>query len=437
MKKADVKDKNESKEKIKNSNKNLSLKQVENKVKSFNNEKKILKFTENKKIEQNFGLFEYILLGVILLLIFSLLGYFIGRTNNTFNNSFITVDKEIQKFIEEYNYILNNYYGDIDEEELIANAIKGMLTSLDDYSQFIDNGSNNFEISLKGEFEGIGIGILNDNSGNIFISTIYPNSPAAKVGLKENDIIKKINDQYLENVSTTDLVDKISNLESFELTILRNEEELKFNLEKDIIIIESVHSELLENNIGYLKVDTFAQNTDEQFEKKLKDLESKNMTGLIIDLRNNGGGHLTTVENMLSLFLNNTHVIYQTEDKNNIEKIYSDGKEDKKYPIVILQNVSSASASEIMATALKEQLGAYIIGNTSYGKGTVQNLQTISGIGQYKITTKKWLTSNGIWINDIGVSPDLEISISEDYLKNPILENDNQYQSAIKYMEEK
>ena len=192
-----------------------------------------------------------------------------------------------------------------------------------------------------------------------------------------------------------------------------------------------------ENNIGYIKVDVFANNTYSQFQKALIELENNNMKSLIIDLRGNSGGHLLAVENMLSLFMNDTHVIYQTEDKDGIEKIYSTGNKDKEYNIVILQNSGSASASEVMATSLREQLGAYIIGNTSYGKGTVQNLQTISGIGQYKVTTKKWLTSNGEWINEVGVKPDLEVSLSEDYYKNPILENDDQYQTAIKYLNEK
>lgn len=387
--------------------------------------------------KQKYSSFELVLIFVICALIFSLVGYFIGKKADLGNGSYSTTSKEIQKFIEEYNYILENYYGDIDKDELISNAIKGMVSSLDEYSQFVDEDSNNFSITLEGEYEGLGVGISMTTDNEIIIASIYPNSPAEKAGLKIYDVITKFNDESVEGLSTSDLVDKISNTENIKLTVLRDTEELTFDLKKEKVVIESVHSEMKEDNIGYIKVDIFANNTYSQFQRALTELENNGMESLIIDLRGNSGGHLLAVENMLSLFMNDTHVIYQTEDKNDVEKIYSTGNKDKTYKIVILQNLGSASASEVMATSLREQLGAYIIGNTSYGKGTVQSLQTISGVGQYKVTTKKWLTSNGEWINEIGVKPDLEVSLTEDYYKNPILENDTQYQAAIKYLNEK
>ena len=433
-----------SKKNANKKNKNVNIEDVSKKIEKKISEKKvnkkkniekelIIKETEKEKN----GFFEVILISVIIALIFSLIGYFIGKKTNFENGDYSTATKEIQKFIEEYNYVLENYYGEIDKEELISGAIKGMLSSLDEYSQFVDEDSNNFSITLEGEYEGLGVGISLTTENEIIISTIYPNSPAEKAGLKIYDVITKFNDENVEGLTTSDLVDKISNTENIKLTILRGTEELNFELKKEKIVIQSVHSEMEENNIGYIKVDVFANNTYSQFQKALIELENNNMKSLIIDLRGNSGGHLLAVENMLSLFMNDTHVIYQTEDKDGIEKIYSTGNKDKEYNIVILQNSGSASASEVMATSLREQLGAYIIGNTSYGKGTVQNLQTISGIGQYKVTTKKWLTSNGEWINEVGVKPDLEVSLSEDYYKNPILENDDQYQTAIKYLNEK
>ena len=433
-----------SKKNANKKNKNVNIEDVSKKIEKKISEKKvnkkkniekelIIKETEKEKN----GFFEVILISVIIALIFSLIGYFIGKKTNFENGDYSTATKEIQKFIEEYNYVLENYYGEIDKEELISGAIKGMLSSLDEYSQFVDEDSNNFSITLEGEYEGLGVGISLTTENEIIISTIYPNSPAEKAGLKIYDVITKFNDENVEGLTTSDLVDKISNNENIKLTILRGTEELNFELKKEKIVIQSVHSEMEENNIGYIKVDVFANNTYSQFQKALIELENNNMKSLIIDLRGNSGGHLLAVENMLSLFMNDTHVIYQTEDKDGTEKIYSTGNKDKEYNIVILQNSGSASASEVMATSLREQLGAYIIGNTSYGKGTVQNLQTISGIGQYKVTTKKWLTSNGEWINEVGVKPDLEVSLSEDYYKNPIIENDDQYQTAIKYLNEK
>ena len=431
------KDKKTEKKKVikKNTKKKVDIDIVSEKI----TKPKVKKVEIEEKIidNQKYSSFELVLIFVICALIFSLVGYFIGKKADLSNGDYSTATKEIQKFIEEYNYILENYYGDIDKDELISNAIKGMVSSLDEYSQFVDEDSNNFSITLAGEYEGLGVGITMTTDNEIIISSIYPNSPAEKAGLNIYDVITKFNGESVEGLSTSDLVDKISNTDSIKLTILRDTEELTFDLKKEKVVIESVHSEMKENNIGYIKVDIFANNTYSQFQKALTKLENDGMESLIIDLRGNSGGHLLAVENMLSLFMNDTHVIYQTEDKNGIEKIYSTGNKDKTYKIVILQNLGSASASEVMATSLREQLGAYIIGNTSYGKGTVQNLQTISGVGQYKVTTKKWLTSNGEWINEVGVKPDLEISLSEDYYKKPTLENDSQYQAAIKYLNEK
>ena len=395
---------------------------------------------ESKPVEVNKdnlkknGLFELIVTIVLAILLLLLVGYFVGRESNFKDDNYLTANKEIQKFIEEYNYILENYYGDIDKDELILSAIKGMLSSLDEYSQFIDTTSNNTDITLEGEYVGVGIGVVNDAVGNIIISQIYPNSPALEAGIQVNDVIVKFNDESLKNTTTTELVEKIDKVDNMKLTILRDEEEIEFELEKSKIILQSVEYEMKDNNIGYIKVDIFAKNNNQQFAEALKKLENQGLNGLIIDLRNNSGGHLSSVKDMISLFLDSNHVIYQIEDKDSVEKVYSSGNKDAEYQIVILQNLNSASASEVMASALHEQLGAYIIGNTSYGKGTVQRLQTVSDIGQYKLTVEKWLTSNGDWIDGVGIKPDLELSLSDDYKKDPILANDNQYQAAIDYL---
>lgn len=395
---------------------------------------------ESKPVEVNKdnlkknGLFELIVTIVLAILLLLLVGYFVGRESNFKDDNYLTANKEIQKFIEEYNYILENYYGDIDKDELILSAIKGMLSSLDEYSQFIDTTSNNTDITLEGEYVGVGIGVVNDAVGNIIISQIYPNSPALEAGIQVNDVIVKFNDESLKNTTTTELVEKIDKVDNMKLTILRDEEEIEFELEKSKIILQSVEYEMKDNNIGYIKVDIFAKNTNQQFAEALKKLENQGLNGLIIDLRNNSGGHLSSVKDMISLFLDSNHVIYQIEDKDSVEKVYSSGNKDAEYQIVILQNLNSASASEVMASALREQLGAYIIGNTSYGKGTVQRLQTVSDIGKYKLTVEKWLTSNGDWIDGVGIKPDLELSLSDDYKKDPILANDNQYQAAIDYL---
>ena len=160
-------------------------------------------------------------------------------------------------------------------------------------------------------------------------------------------------------------------------------------------------------------------------------MEKSGIDSLIIDVRSNTGGHLTAVENILSLFLDSSHVIYQTEDKNGIIKSYSHGSVTKEYPIVILTNEASASASEILAAAMQEEYGAKIVGKHTFGKGTVQELKTLPDGEQYKFTTKKWLTPNGTWINGVGVATDIDVDFNKDYYDNPTHDNDKQLQAAI------
>lgn len=412
------------------------IKEEITKIENEKTEKNTVEKSEITEKKIKFSIFELIISVIIVILIFLLVGYFCGKQKNEKEN-YSVADKEIQTLIEEYNNILENYYGDIDKEELILGAIKGMLSTLDDYSEVVGEDSNNFEITLEGSYQGVGIGINTDTKGNIIIVTVYPDTPASDADLQPGDIIKKFNGNELTDVTTSEVVEMIGNTNEINLTIIRNEEELEKKLVKREVVLESVYSEMHDDNVGYINVSIFANNTHEQFKNALETLEQQGMKKLIIDLRGNSGGHLSTVEKMLYLFLDSSHIIYQTEDKDKTEKFYSKGTEDKIYPIVILQNSISASASEIMAATLKEELGAYIVGKTSYGKGTVQQLQNVSGVGQYKFTTKKWLTPKGNWINDIGIVPDLDVSLTEEYLKNPSFETDSQYQAAIDYLKNK
>lgn len=414
--------------------KNVEIEQLENKMNKATESKKSLAMEDTKieKAKVQLELFEYVLLLIIISLIFSLIGYFVGiKGNKNNNNEYVAVDKELSQFIQAYNRILESYYGDKDSKELIQSAIDGMLSSIDDYSGSIDPNSTD-SITLKGEYEGIGISVVNTFDNNIYIIGVYENSPAAKAGVKVGDIIYKINGEDYTGKDKSEAVDKMSELDEINLVVKRDEQELSFDLKKENIVIVTAFGEMLEDNIGYIRVELFAENTDEQFKTILKELENQNIGSLIIDLRDNSGGYLETATNMLSLFMNDTHIIYQTEDKEGIEKYYSNGDKDKEYKIVILQNENSASASEVMASALKEQLNAYIIGTNSFGKGTVQSLINIEGIGKYKLTTMKWLTSNGNWIQGEGLTPDLEVKLQMDF-ENPI---DNQLQAALDYLKE-
>lgn len=396
-----------------------------------------LKETKHETAKPIFGLFECIVFIVAFAIIFCLIGYMVGNHSKKHGADDYTVaNKEVQAFIEQYQYILENYYGDIDKEELIKKAIDGMLSSLDDYSGFVGEESNSFNITLKGSYEGLGIEIANDLSEDIIVRKVYEDTPASKVGLKVNDIIVECDGISMQGKSSNELVDMISKKEKVTLKVKRDEKTFDTTIAKEEIILSSVTSEMLDNHIGYISISIFAENTYAQFKKALEELENNGMEKLIIDVRNNGGGYLTTADSIISLFMDASHVIYQTEDKEKVEKFYSKGAVNKEYPIVILQNGASASASEVLTSALQEQLNAYVVGDVSFGKGTVQQLQKVSGIGQYKFTTKKWLTSKGTWINKVGITPNYSISLEVDDFTSLTKEEDKQLQAGINYLKE-
>lgn len=389
--------------------------------------------------KRQFKFSEIIILIIITLLIGFILGLSIFKVMHEKEDSNIaSTDEYISKFVDNYNYIVDNYYGDLDKEKLIDEAIAGMINSVDDpYTSYIDgDNSNVFNTTLDGSFQGIGVEVANDSDNNIVVHGIISDSPAEKAGIKVGDIFKSINNQSVEDMSTKEFVSiiKTSDSSSFEIVVLRDGQEVKLNVDRELVTIKSVVSEIFERDgkkIGYLYMSIFANNTYSQFKSKLLELEEKGIDSLIIDVRSNTGGHLTTVENILGLFLDSSHVIYQTEDKNGIVKSYSHGSVTKNYPIVILTNEASASASEILAAAMSEEYGAILVGKRTYGKGTVQELKTLSDGQQYKFTTKKWLTPKGNWIHEVGIEVDIDVDFNKDYYDNPVYENDQQLQTAI------
>ena len=386
---------------------------------------------------------------IMLIIITTIIGFILGLS--TFKT--LSEDKEektkvddfaLERFIDNYNYIVQNYYGDLNKEELVEHAISGMLESIDDpYTTYLDkNESNTFNTTLEGSFEGIGVEVINDSDNNIIVYNVIEDSPASRAGIKSLDVIKSINGTSVENTKTSDFVKIIKNSSerTFQITLKRENDEVIVTLEREKVTIKSVNSEIFEKNnkkIGYIYISIFANNTYSQFKSELEKIEKENIDSLIIDVRSNTGGYLTAAENILGLFLDKNHVIYQTEDKSGTNKFYSSGTITKTYPIVILTNEASASASEILTAALKEEYGAISVGKKTYGKGTVQELKTLPDGEQYKFTTKKWLTPNGNWINEIGIPADVEVEFNKDYYENQTPENDVQLQKAIEIISNK
>lgn len=391
---------------------------------------------EKAKNTNSFKTAEVITLVLITCVVSLLMGYIISKPHRT--ETYEIADENLQNFIQQYNYIVDNYYEDVDKEAILDAALEGMINALGDpYSNYLDETqATNFNNELNGTYNGIGIEITKKDN-QIVVVKVFANSPAAINGLEVGDVLISVNGKSTTDMSTSDVVSTIKSIEdSFDIQIKRNEETKNISINKGDITLSSVTSEIINQDnkkIGYLSVSIFALNTYEQFKSSLTELEKSGIDSLIIDLRGNSGGHLTSVEDMISLFLDENNVIYQMEEKSKVTKYYSKGTVTKKYPIVLLIDGESASASEMMAAALKESYGATLVGTNSYGKGTVQELQT-SKNSQYKITTKKWLTPKGNWINKTGLQPDLEVEQSEEYLVSPTKENDLQLSEAIKLL---
>ena len=408
------------------------LEKLENAIGKFDSQKPK---TEKRRKLPTFFTSEVLALLVITMLVSLLMGGII--TYKFFINNSEFVDKELQEFINNYEYIIDNYYGDIDKEELLDAALEGMLETLDKNSVYLEEDtSDNFNKQLTGSYEGFGIEIYNDDENNIVIASVYDGTSADKEGLKPGDIITKLSDKDLDGVSTSEFVNMVeeSGNKKIKLTYSRNGEEKTATLTKQTVTLDSVFSEVINKDnkkIGYVRVSIFASNTDKQFADHLEKLEEKNIDSLIIDLRANSGGHLSAATNMISEFLDSSHVIYQIKVKDEITKTYSSGHETKDYKIAVLVDNTSASASEIMASALQEQYKATIVGVKTYGKGTVQELQNLPNGDQYKFTTKEWLTSKGKAIDGKGITPDVEVSLDEKYYSDPSDDNDNQLQTAL------
>ena len=374
---------------------------------------------------------------VFLIIVTCLISLIVGYSLNNKNNKDTLEDETLKEFIDTYNEILNKYYENIDRKELLNGAVNGMLSTLDKYSTVVDKTENeNFYLTLEGSYNGIGVEIVKYNK-NITVVGVLENSPASRAGLQAGDIIRKIDDKDLTDKETSDLSDyvrKNSKKNKYTLVIERNSESLTYEIEKENVIIKSVLSEIIEKEnkkIGYIYISIFSNTTASQFIKQLDELEKKGIDSLIIDVRENTGGHLSTLISMLSKMLAEDKVMYQINKNDEITKYYSMGKENKTYPIVVIQNKNSASASELFAISLRENLGAVVVGETSYGKGTIQEYNYLSNGDMYKYTTKKWLSPNGNYINEKGVVPDIEVSLDDTYNNDPTDENDNQLQTAI------
>lgn len=375
-----------------------------------------------KKEKNIFGTSEVVFLVVITCLLSFTMASLIFTNKTKNKTTVLTHDDAISKFIEQYDNIINNYYQDVDKDKLVDSAIKGMIEGLEDpYATYFDEAeAKNFNIRLDGEFEGIGVEVLKLENGNIIVVNTFEGAPADNAGIKIGDEIYSLNGKSVAEISTTEFSNIVMSNKENTILVKRNDEELTFKLSKGKVDIKSVTSQMLTDKIGYIKIDIFALNTYGQVRDGLKQLKESGMESLILDLRDNSGGHLSSASDILSLFLSNKKVMYQTKDNGKVEKFYSEGSEDFKGKIVILVNSNSASASEVVTASLQENLEVTVLGKTTFGKGTAQRLITLSSGEQYKFTVKEWLTANGKTINGTGIKPDIEEDNEDIYIDKAI-----------------
>lgn len=418
-----------------------ALDRKDTKVKKISNNKKRVKKeikTEEPKKEKlildeefinknvNFSLLEVIIIilvtGIVVSLSTGLIVY--NNYDKISKSKSDDTSSEIKEFTESYNHIINSYIDEVDKSKLIDAAISGMYNFLnDEYSIYMDNDmTESLNEQLEGTYDGIGIEMTMNNKGVIYVTQVFKNTPAEKAGLKPDDILVALDGESLEGKTTAEVASiiKKGKKSEFKLTYKRDNIEKTVTVNKKHIYINSVKSERFDN-IGYINISTFSATTEEQVKKELDNFD-KNISDLIIDLRNNTGGYLNAAYDVSELFLKKGKVIYQLKDRNNkITKFTAKSGEYRHFNnIIVIINGSTASASEILALALKESANAKIVGTKSYGKGTVQETSKLKSGSMVKYTTAYWLSPEGNSINKTGITPDYKIDGEEGQLKKAI-----------------
>lgn len=407
------------------------------------NHKKRRKNIKNKrKINYKFSLFELCFISINCLIFGIVVGCILSYNKDVVAGK--EVSTELREFVLTYNSIVDNYYDKVNEQDLVDSAISGMVDSLEDpYSVYMENDvSKDFNETVNGSYVGIGVTVELVENGNKIIE-INKNGPADVAGLKKNDIIIAADGKDVSKLYGNDLTKHIKGKKGtkVKIKVLRDGKEKEFVVVRDKVYLDTVSGKIIESNgnkIGYLKIDSFSENTYKQVTSKLNKLNKNGMESLIIDLRYNPGGHLSQARNILDLFLEKNVILYQVEEKENITKIYSKNKDKTNYPIVILANSESASASEILICSLKENYkNVKVVGETTYGKGTIQKAVELTSGSSFKYTTQRWLTPSGKSVDKKGIKPDYEIILNDEYYYNPTDENDNQLQKALELLSKK
>ena len=369
------------------------------------------------------------------LLIFIIIALFFFKVSYSDNSD---IYKKIDIFGEVLEKINKEYVDEVDQSKSMDAAINGLLQSLDPYSAYMTPESfEGMQTETSGEFGGLGIEVGME-AGVVKVISPIDNTPASKAGLKAGDYIVKINNVQVQGKSLMEAVDLMRGPvgSSIEITVRRRgvKKSLIFNITREVIQVQSVKSELMNNNVGYIRLTSFNENSSEQIKKKVNKLnKNKDLKGYILDLRNNPGGLLSQAIKISDFFLENGEIVSTKSRKVSENRKWfakkgdlTDGK-----TLIVLINYGSASASEIVAGALKDHKRAIILGENSYGKGSVQSIIPLKNRGAIRLTIAKYYLPSGKSISEVGVTPDIEVIESSDNFKFNS-QTDNQLNFALK-----
>ena len=351
----------------------------------------------------------------------------------------IANDEDLQQFVDVYDGVTKNKAGEVDKSELIGGAIEGMLGTLDDdYAEYLDKEeAEEFDYELSRKFRGIGVRILNaDNS----IIEVFEGTPAEAAGIQVGDIIVKVNDREVESYGAQEISEVIRDnegIDSLEITVRRDGEDILLHVGLGEITEPASSSEVLEGNIGYISISVFSEDLKDEIAKKLAKYNEDGITNLIIDVRGNSGGLLTSAEAVASLFLEKGETIYSFEDKNGVKVVKDETNESANFNIAILIDGGSASAAELFTAALKDSYAqsVTVYGTQSFGKGTVQQVITLNDGSKAKYTIGEWYRPDGTSVEETGIIPDVEVEFECDEITEDgicMYDEDNQLNAAMR-----
>ena len=392
--------------------------------------------TNEKKVKKSYGVLKII----IAIILTAIITYFctINFTLNSYLNG-ADITYLTTKLVLIKNKLEDTYIYDMDSEKMIESSIKGYVNGIGDkYTEYLTKEDMKELLeTTSGSFVGIGVYMVNNTADNtIVIVAVIDGSVAQSAGLQVGDIISKVNDIEYKGEQLDEVSESIKGEEGSEvkITVIRNSETLDFNIKRSSVKIKSVNSKMLDDNIGYIQIASFNDGTADEFKSAYNEIKDSVKKGLVIDLRNNGGGVVDESLKIAETMVEKGKTLLITADKNKNEKV-DKSKENPiiNVPVILLINNYTASASEILAGTLKENCGYKIVGIQSYGKGVIQSIYSFKDGTGLKVTMEEYFTPNHNVINKVGISPDIEVDLDDEWknISNVPYENDLQLQRAV------